>query len=59
MNRDYLSQDSTLILPVNLLGMEYHPSTLWPGGTQSQIAVVAYKDTQVDIQLSRAGLVTQ
>ena len=56
MNRDYLSLDSTLILPQSQLGTEYHPASLWPGGTKSEVAVVTDQDTQINVQLVKQGI---
>lgn len=53
LNRDYLSLDSTLVLPISQLGTEYYPASLWPGGTKSQAAVVTKEDTQISIQFSQ------
>ena len=56
MNRDYLSLDSTLILPQSQLGTEYYPASLWPGGTNSEVAVVTDQDTQINVQLVKQGI---
>lgn len=55
VSRDYLTLDSALILPVDLLGTEYIAASVWPYGTKSQIAVTTLNDTQIYIQLPDSG----
>ena len=56
MNRDYLSSDSTLILPRSQLRTEYCPASLWPGGTESEVAVATDQATQINVQLVKQGI---
>lgn len=55
VNRDYLTHDAALILPVSQLGMEYTAASVSSHGAPSQLAVVAYADSLVDLVLPRKG----
>ena len=54
-NQDYLSQDSTLILPNQALDREYIVAGIWPDGVKSQLAVTSDNDTLIDIVLPKKG----
>ena len=56
VNRDYRTHDSTLVLPVSRLGREYIAVSASSEVTQSQLAVAAYSDCTVQLQLPRQGI---
>ena len=56
VNRDYRTHDSTLVLPVSRLGREYIAVSASSEVTQSQLAVAAYNDCTVQLQLPRQGI---
>ena len=55
VNMNYLSLDSTLVLPVSQLDVGYYAAGVQSEMTRSQLTFVAYRDTVVNIHLPSEG----
>lgn len=58
-NKEYRTNDATLLLPVTHLGTDYMTATVSSDGAPSQLAVVAYYDSLVQVHLPRTGKLPQ